>query len=78
MVREFQNSVCGNNCRGVIFIQRCRHVHICRRTPLSSCSKFEKSCSRKPNPVFSVDVIFVNTITADDSMIGAVVFVCRP
>jgi hypothetical protein len=35
----------------------------------------EKSYSRKPNPVFSVNVIFVNTITADDSTIGAVVFV---
>jgi hypothetical protein len=35
----------------------------------------EKSYIRKPNPVFSVDVIFVNTIAADDSTIGAVVFV---
>jgi len=35
----------------------------------------EKSCSRKPNPVFSVDVIFVNTITAVDRTIGAVVLV---
>ena len=35
----------------------------------------EKSYSCKPNPVFSVDVIFVKTITADDSTIGAVVYV---
>jgi hypothetical protein len=35
----------------------------------------EKSYSRKPNPVYSVDVIFVNTVTADGSTIGAVVCV---
>jgi len=37
-----------------------------------------RTVSRKPNPVFSVDVIFVNTITADDSAIGVVVFVFVP
>jgi len=35
----------------------------------------EKSYSRKPNPVFCVDAIFVNSITADESTIGAVVLV---
>jgi hypothetical protein len=35
----------------------------------------EKSYSRKPNPVFCVDVIFVNTITADESTIGDVLLV---
>jgi hypothetical protein len=76
MVREFQNSVSGNSCRGMIFIQpfqACPFLSPYSGVQLQLTN--EKSCSRKRNPVFSVNMIFVNTINADNSTIGAVVCV---
>jgi len=78
MVREFQNSVSGNNCRGDI------HTALAGMSISVAAVRCPAAVSTKSRtvvnqiPFFSVDVIFVNTVTADDSTIGAVVFVFVP